>query len=98
MASWHLALGKWDTSVRRVGSWIALPRFVPTPDPRATALAVPTVPLGTDPHFQTESRVVWNDEKHANEVHEFVYEVSWIPELGAWRRFLRAHRRVAASP
>ena len=69
-----------------------------SPGPRAAAPPVPTMPLGTDSHLQTENRVVWNAEKHANEVHEFVYEVSWIPELGAWRRFLRSHRRVAASP
>jgi hypothetical protein len=61
-------------------------------DAHATALPVPTVPLGIDPHFETENRVVWNDEKHTNEVQEFVYEVSWIPELGVRRHFLRSHR------
>jgi hypothetical protein len=66
-----------------------------TPDARATALPVPSVPLGTNPHHELENRVVWNDEKRANEVHEIVYEVSWIPELGVWRKFLRTHRPVA---
>jgi hypothetical protein len=60
--------------------------------PRATALP-PAVPLGTDQHFETEQRQVWDDTKRAYEVHEFVYEVSWIRELGVWRRFLRTHRK-----
>jgi len=40
---------------------------------------------------------VWNEENHTNEVHEFVYEVSWIPELLLWRRFLRTHRVVSLA-
>jgi len=61
----------------------------------ASAL-VPTVTQGTDPHRETDIRVVWNEENQTNEVHEFVYEVSWIPELLAWRRFLRTHRVVSS--
>jgi len=61
----------------------------------ASAL-VPTVTQGTDPHCETDIRVVWNEENRTNEVHEFVYEVSWIPELLAWRRFLRTHRIVSS--
>ena len=33
---------------------------------------------------------MWNDERRTNEEHIFVYEVSWIPELGVWRWFLPA--------
>jgi hypothetical protein len=61
------------------------------------ALALlPTVVQGTDPHCETEIRMVWNEKRQTNEVHEFVYEVSWIPELLAWRRFLRTHRIVSS--
>ena len=54
----------------------------------------PPVPLGVDTHYETEHHTVWNDEERKQEEHEFVYEVSWVPELGVWRRFLRTHRRV----
>jgi hypothetical protein len=56
---------------------------------------VPTVTQGTDPHCETDIRIMRNEENRTNEVHEFVYEVSWIPELLAWRRFLRTHRIVS---
>jgi hypothetical protein len=56
-------------------------------------LPVPTSPLGTDARFETERRTVWDENKRVFEVHEFVYEVSWIHELGVWRRFLRTHRK-----
>jgi len=32
-----------------------------------------------------------------SEERELVYEISWIPELGAWRSFLRCERRVGTS-
>jgi hypothetical protein len=35
-----------------------------------------------DSRYETEHRLVWNDEKRTNEEHTFVYEVSWIPEVG----------------
>ena len=60
----------------------------------AMALPVPTPPAGIDLHYETENRVVWNDKERTNEEHEFVYEVSWVAELGAWRRFLRSHRKA----
>ena len=72
-------------------------QFMRTTNSHATALKVPTVPLGIDPHWETENRAVWNEENHANEVHEFVYEVSWVPELLVWRWFLRTHR-ILSSP
>ena len=55
----------------------------------ATALPVPVVPLGINPHYETENRMVWNEEKYTSEEHEFVYEV-----LGVWRWFLRTHRKA----
>ena len=63
--------------------------FMRTRHTHATALPVPTGPSGIDAHYETERRIVWNNEKRTNEEHIFVYEVSWIPQLGAWRRFLR---------
>lgn len=50
--------------------------------------------LGVDTRYETENRTVWNDKERRQEEHEFVYEVSWVPELGVWRRFLRTHRRA----
>jgi len=81
-----------------VGNWIAPAKFVRPTDPHATALPVPTIPLGIDPHWETENRTVWNEVNRTNEVHEFVYEVSWIPELLLWRGFLRTHRVVSSVP
>lgn len=59
----------------------------------AKALSTPAS-LGEDTHYETENRTVWNDEERKQEEHEFVYEVSWVPELGVWRRFLRTHRKT----
>jgi hypothetical protein len=56
------------------------------------ALPVLEFPAGVDTHWETQNRMVWNDRQHTSEEHEFVYEVSWIAELGAWRRFLRSQR------
>jgi hypothetical protein len=49
---------------------------------------------GINTHYETQNQVVWNDKERTNEQHEFVYEVSWIPELGMWRQFLRTHRKT----
>ncbi len=43
---------------------------------------------------ETEKRVIWNEQERVNEEQELAYEVSWICELGAWRRFLRSCRSV----
>jgi hypothetical protein len=51
-------------------------------------------PLGVDTHYEIENRAIWNEEERRQEQHEFVYEVSWVPELGVWRRFLRTHRKT----
>ena len=64
------------------------------PIPHATPLQLPASSAGTDQHFETERRSVWDECAQAYEVHEFVYEVSWVPELGVWRRFLRTHRKA----
>jgi hypothetical protein len=56
------------------------------------ALPVAASPAGDHAHWEIESRMVWNDEQHTGEERELVYEISWIPELGAWRRFLRSSK------
>jgi hypothetical protein len=58
------------------------------------ALSGPTFPVGIETHWETENRTVWNQQQHASEEREFVYEISWIAELGVWRRFLRSQRKV----
>jgi hypothetical protein len=52
-------------------------------------------PAGVDLRWHTERRTVWNEQRHANEERELVYEISWSVELGAWRRFLRSQQKVA---
>lgn len=49
--------------------------------------------MGTNQHFETEKRQVWDEDTHTYQEREFVYEVSWIAELGVWRRFLRSYRK-----
>jgi hypothetical protein len=56
------------------------------------ALTTSEILSGVDPQYETENRVVWNDLKRRNEEQILVYEVSWIPELGVWRRFLRTRK------
>jgi len=51
-------------------------------------------PAGIDAHWEKENRAIWNEWEHASEGRELVYEISWISELGVWRRFLRSQRRV----
>ena len=51
-------------------------------------------PTGLDVHWETENRVVWNEREWITEKQELIYEVSWICELGTWRRFLRSRRKV----
>jgi len=51
-------------------------------------------PAGIDAHWEKENRTIWNEWEHASEERELVYEISWISELGVWRRFLRSQRRV----
>jgi hypothetical protein len=58
------------------------------------ALPVPVFPAGVNAHWETENRTVWNEQEHASEERELVYEISWIAELGVWRRFLRSQRKA----
>lgn len=51
-------------------------------------------PMGFDVHWETQKRVVWNERERATEEQELIYEVSWICELGSWRRFLKSRRKV----
>jgi hypothetical protein len=60
----------------------------------SAALPVPVFPAGVDTHWETQNRSVWNEKDHVSEKCELVYEISWIAELGVWRRFLRSHRKV----
>jgi len=55
---------------------------------------VPAFPAGVDARRETENRMVWNEQEHASEERELVYEISWIAELGVWRRFLRSQRKA----
>ena len=57
----------------------------------STALTTPVLE-GIDLHYETENRLMWNERERRNEERELVYEISWIPELSTWRRFLRAQR------
>jgi len=57
-------------------------------------LRIPGFPAGVDMHWETQRRVVWNEQEHTREEHELVYEISWIEELGLWRTFLRSHHKV----
>jgi hypothetical protein len=58
------------------------------------AVQVVAFPVGCNAHWETQNRSVWNQEECADEEQELVYEVTWIPELDVWRRFLRSRRRV----
>jgi len=51
-------------------------------------------PPGIGVRWETVRRMTWNEQKHAREEQELVYEVSWIAEIGVWRRFLRSQQKV----
>jgi hypothetical protein len=57
-------------------------------------LSLPKFPVGIAARWETQSRKVWNERRRTSEEHELVYEISWIEELGAWRRFLRSQRKL----
>lgn len=64
----------------------------------AEALLDPTfLSNGVDTHWVTKNRSVWNEQERVSEERELVYEISWIPELGAWRSFLRSQRTLLTS-
>jgi hypothetical protein len=60
----------------------------------ATVLNLAVLPPRVDVYWETQHRVVWNDLECASEEQELTYEVTWMPELSAWRRFLKARRKV----
>ena len=37
---------------------------------------VPSFPAGVDARWETENRTVWNEQEHASEELELVYEIS----------------------
>jgi hypothetical protein len=53
-------------------------------------------PTGVDVHWETQRRIVWNEQEHTREEQELVYEISWIKELGLCRSFLRSQRKVTS--
>jgi hypothetical protein len=56
------------------------------------ARAVP-FPERTDVRWETTNLQVWNAREGTTEQHELVYEISWVTELGVWRRFLTSWRK-----
>jgi len=50
----------------------------------------------SDVHWETANLPVWNAEGTA-EQQELVYEISWINELGMWRRFLTSRCKVGSG-
>jgi len=61
---------------------------------RAADAPASLFPAQLDTHWVTERRVAWNEQERLAEESELIYEVSWIPELGGRRRFLRSQRKV----
>ena len=55
--------------------------------------AVP-FPERTDVRWETTDLLVWNGRESGAKQEELIYEVSWIKELGTWRRFLTSRRTV----
>ena len=51
----------------------------------------------TDVHWETTNLPIWNAREGAAEQQELVYEVSWIKELGMWRRFLTSRCKVVGG-
>jgi hypothetical protein len=60
----------------------------------STIIPIWGFPAGVDVRWETQRRVVWNEQEHTREEHVLVYEISWIKELGLWRSFLRSHHKV----
>ena len=59
-----------------------------------TAACVAPFSDRADVHWETTNVPVWNAREGAAVQQELVYEVSWIKELGMWRRFLTSRRIV----
>lgn len=60
----------------------------------ATAAYIADFPEKIDTHFETTNLPVWNSQEGTAEHQELTYEISWIEELGMWRRFLTSRRKV----
>jgi hypothetical protein len=60
----------------------------------ATAARPVPFPERTDLHWETTNLQVWNAREGNAEEHDLVYEVSWVEDLGMWRRFLTSRRKV----
>ena len=58
------------------------------------ALPVSAFPAAVELRWETQNRTVCNELEHTSEERELVYEISWIAELGLWRRFLRSNRKL----
>jgi hypothetical protein len=85
---WNLSGGRWSSEVpdREFEMGYAIASQVP--DLEAV------LPPKVDVHWETDNRVVWNEMECAAQEQELIYEVTWIPEIGAWRRFLKSRRNV----
>jgi hypothetical protein len=62
----------------------------------SAVLPISSFPTGVDVRWDTQRRVVWNEQRRTREEHELVYEISWIKEIGLWRSFLRSQRKVTS--
>jgi hypothetical protein len=60
----------------------------------ATPVWIAPFPERTDVRWETTSLQVWNSQEGTAEEQDLVYEVSWVKDLGMWRRFLTARRKV----
>jgi hypothetical protein len=58
------------------------------------ALPVSAFPVAVEVRWETQNRTVWNELEHTSKERELVYKISWIAELGIWRRFLRSYRKL----
>ena len=62
-----------------------------------TAACTAPFPERSDVHWETTNLPVWNALEGTAEPQELVYEVSWIKELGTWRRFLTSRHKVGSG-
>jgi hypothetical protein len=86
----------WVASVVAVGLWKQQPGSLKMG--YTVASQVPAIeavlPPSAETHWETDNRVVWNEMESAAQEQELIYEVTWIPEIGAWRQFLKSRRNV----
>jgi hypothetical protein len=58
------------------------------------ALPFPPFPARSGRRWEATNCLVWNDRERITEKQELIYEITWIHELGIWRRFLRSRRKL----